>query len=121
MNTIPSQLEIELLKIASFIKDFSIPDSIPEMENALTVSIGYKQRIGEVLNDAELVYAKRKETCLASLGEMEDETETLRKAKLEAWTSTEKHQIGVLKNLSSNLKAVQMTLWQAIKTRRDER
>ena len=121
MDTVPTQLEIELLRIASFVKEFAIPGSIPQMEDLLTLSIGYKQRIGEVLNDAELVYAKKKEQCLASLGELEDETETLRKAKLEAWTATEKHQIGTVKNLSSNLKTIQMTLMQAIKTRRDER
>ena len=121
MDTIPSQLEIELLKIASFIKEFEIPDSIPAMEDALTLAIGYRQRTGEVLNDAELIYAKKREECLAKLSTMDEETEILRKTKLDAWTADEKHQVQQVKNLNSNLKSIQMLLFSAIKSLREER
>ncbi len=120
-DTVPSQLEIELQRMASFVKDFKLPDSTSEMEDDLTQAIGYRQRMGEVLNDAELVYAKKFEQSLADLNALEDETETTRKAKLGSWTAGEKHRVQTVRNLYANLKSIQMLLFSAIKTRRTER
>ena len=111
----------EITTIADFIKKTTVSDSIHEMEENLSLTIGFSQRIGELVNDAEFNYAKKKEQCLNDLGSMEEETEVLRKTKLDSWTAEEKRTFQNLKMIFSNLKALRFVLMQAIKTRRDEK
>ncbi len=85
------------------------------------MAIGYQQRVGELCNDAELIYTRKMEQELAGLREADEETETTRKAKLNSRTAEEKHDVIFMKNLYSNLKSLRMMLHSAIKTRREER
>ncbi len=110
----------EIKEIFEFVKDVGIVDSIPEMETNLDRAIGYSQRIGELLNEAERAYSVKKADCLNKLRDMEDETETTRKVKLEAWTADEKKLWKDLKNIQTHLKQRIMSLFQAIRTRREE-
>jgi hypothetical protein len=110
----------ELKEISEFVRDTSISDSIPEMETQLDMAIGYSQRIGELLNEAERAYSLKKADCLNRLRDMENETEVLRKTKLEAWTADEKKLYKDLKNIQVHLKQRIMSLFQGIRTRREE-
>ena len=114
MNT-----EHELVTIANFIKNTVVEDSIGSMETNLSLTIGFSQRVGELLSDAEFNLAKKREQCLNDLLSNEDETETQRKAKLDSWVAEEKRTFQNLKMIFSNLKALRFVLMQAIKTRRD--
>jgi hypothetical protein len=110
----------ELKEISEFVRNTSISDSIPEMETQLDMAIGYSQRIGELLNEAERAYSLKKADCLNRLRDMENETEVLRKTKLEAWTADEKKLYKDLKNIQVHLKQRIMSLFQGIRTRREE-
>lgn len=110
----------EITEISKFIRDIAIVDSIPEMEGRLDVAIGYSQRIGELLNEAELNYSVKKAECLNKLRDMEDETETTRKTKLDSWVAEERKLWKDLKNMQTHLRQRIMSLMQAIKTRREE-
>lgn len=110
----------ELLDIVQFIKDFRLGDSIKEMEEDLQKAIGYSQRVGELQNEAEFVYHRKYAEQLNKLGMAEDETETTRKVKLESWTAEAKLVWQNLKTMTNSLKAVRMSLMQAIRTRREE-
>jgi hypothetical protein len=110
----------ELLEIAEFIKKPILSDSIMNLQEGLDKSIGYSQRIGELLNDAEQNYTNKKAQELVRLNQVVGETETTRKTKLESWVSEEKHLWQSLKNIKSNLRSKQMSIMQAIKTRREE-
>jgi hypothetical protein len=112
----------ELLEIADFIKDQNAAGSIPEMEQDLETAIGYAYRVGELLNDAEFAYTKKRESLLAELRVYaDDETETTRKSKLDAGVAEEKRVWQNLRNMKSNLRALQMSLMQRIRTHREER
>ena len=119
MTTIPAQPD-ELETIVKFIKETEVSDHIAEMEQNIAFAVGFTQRVGSLLNDAECDYAKMKMTYLEQLASKEEETETTRKAKLEAWTADAKRNISNLKLMKTNLRTIQMMLMQAIKTRRDE-
>lgn len=110
----------ELLEIAQFIKDTKPSDVISEMEENLYKSAGYSQRIGELLNVAEHSFSVNKMKNLEKLESMDDETETTRKAKLDSWSAEDKKLVSDLKNLKTNLRTIQMSLMQSIKTRREE-
>lgn len=113
-------MNVELKAIADFIKSTGVSDSIHEMEENLSLTIGFSQRVGELVNDAEFAYSKKKEQALDDLGSMEEETEVLRKTKLDSWVAEEKRTWQNLKMMYGNLKALRFVLMQAIKTRRDE-
>ena len=114
------KLTEEIEEISDFVRETSIVDSIPEMETQLDMAIGYSQRVGELLNEAERAYSLKKADSLNKLRDMEDETETTRKAKLEAWVAEEKKLYKDLKNIQTHLKQRTMSLFQAIRTRREE-
>ena len=113
-------LDVELVRYASFIKGYELPATISDMQDDLTKVIGYRQRVGEVLNDQILRGAKKREEGLGFLKSKEDETETSRKAKLNSFCADEEHQKIALQNLVSNLGAIKMLLFSAIKTQREE-
>ena len=119
MTTIPAQPD-ELETIEKFIKETEVSDHIAAMEENIALAVGFTQRVGSLLNDAECDYAKVKMTYLEQLASKEEETETTRKAKLEAWTADAKRNISNLKLIKTNLRTIQMMLMQAIKTRREE-
>lgn len=105
-------------EIREFVVTPHVSDFTRGMEADQEKATAYAQYVGELVNLAEQAYSVRRAESLTELGE--DETETLRKVKLEAWTSTEKRNLQDLKNLYRNLKSIRMTLAQAIKTRRTE-
>lgn len=113
----------EISEIADFVASANTIDrsNIASMEDALAHAIGYSQRIGTLVNDAEYNYSVKMSESLSRLQSMEDETETTRKAKLNSWTASDKKLLQDLKVIKSNLKTIQMFLMQAIKTRREER
>jgi hypothetical protein len=113
-----SELE-EMTQFVDAYKDYT-GDAIPDMQVMLRVAIAYGQRTGELLNVAERVYALKFSESLNKLRDAEEETETTRRAKLEAWCADEKFTVRTLKNLYATLKQIRMSLFQAIKTRREE-
>ena len=114
-------IQQEIQEISDFVRDTKTVDSISEMENQLSLAIGFSQRIGELLNEAERAYSIKKANCINDLSKLEDEeTETTRKAKLDAWTAEEKKLWKDLKNIQIHLKQRIMSLFQAIRTRREE-
>lgn len=94
--------------------------SNPAMEDMLFKSVGYSQYVGELENQAETIYAKKKMECLEKLSKMDDETETTRQAKLNSWTAEEKETWRNLRLMNRNLKTAQMSLMVAMKNRREE-
>ena len=112
-------MENELITIANFIKETVVEDSIGSMEINLSMTIGFSQRVGELVNEAEFNYVKKREQVLSDLLNLNDETETIRKTKLDSWVAEEKKLWQDLKMISGNLKALRFVLMQAIKTRRD--
>jgi len=90
------------------------------MEANLSLAVGYSQRVGEMVNDAEFAYRVEFEKHLNRLSASDDETETTRKAKLESWTAEHKRVWQNLRVMNSSLKAIRMSLMQAIRTRREE-
>ena len=115
MNT-----EQEVVKIAQYVRETAISDTIPALESDLNLSIGFGQRIGELLNEAEHNYFTKRASKLNELRAMEDETETIRKTKLDAWVADDKKLYQDLKNIQTHLKALRMMLFSAIKSRRQE-
>ena len=113
-------MEDEIQTMTMFVRGFRLSDAIPEMEDDLTKAIAYGQRVGELVNEAERDYRVKFAEALNELGAMDEETETTRKAKLEAMTADARLLWQNLKNLNTHLKAARMSLMQAIKTRRDE-
>lgn len=111
----------EIREIYDFVGVVNTTDAIPEMQANLDAAIGYGARIGELLNEAERAYSLKKADCLNRLRNVDDETETTRKVKLEAWVADEKKLYKDLVNIKTHLKAREMSLFQAIKTRREER
>jgi hypothetical protein len=110
----------EIKEISDFVRDGVIVDSVPDMERNLDLAIGYSQRIGELLNEAERAYSLKKADKLNLLRDMEEETETTRKSKLEAWVANENKLWKDLKNIHTHIGKRIMSLMQAIKTRREE-
>jgi hypothetical protein len=111
----------EIEAIVKFIEDFEITEHIPEMEENLTLAIGFSQRIGTLVNTAEYNYTVKKAKALEKLLTMDEETETTRKAKLENDVAEERRTLQDLKVMARSLKSIIMSLMQAIKTRREER
>ena len=109
----------ELLEIAQFIKDFERSDSIGEMERQRDRAIGYAQRIGELLDQAEHDYTIFYGEKLDELSSSEDETETTRKAKLNMWTADKLLIVKKLRTLKHNLRTITMACMQSIKTKRE--
>ncbi len=110
----------ELLEIATFIQETKPSEFIGAMEESLYKAVGYSQRIGSLLNEAEESYSVNRMKHLEKLETMEEETETTRKAKLDSWCASDKKLVADLKNLKTNLRTIQMSLMQSIKTRREE-
>jgi hypothetical protein len=113
-------MQNELTEIVDFIKQSHVDDAIPNMEISLDLAIGYQQRVGELLNEAIEDYEKGYMNKLDDLSKLDDETETTRKAKLNGWLAPKKRLVADLKTAHGSLKSIQMTLLQAIKTRRTE-
>jgi len=111
----------ELQTIAQFITETKPSESIDEMNENLFLAVGFSQRVGALMNEAEYTYAVNREKNLADLNSKQDETETTRKAKLESWSAKDKKLISDLKNLKNNLRSIQMALMMSIKTEREER
>lgn len=107
-------------KVKAFVEAAHVSDSIGAMEQDLERATAYAQYIGELANQREEEYKKHYLEQLARLDPMESETETTRKAKLEAWTAEKKRELLNTKLLYQSLKSIRMTLFQAIKTRRTE-
>ena len=114
------EIQEEIKTISDFVHDVVIVDSPSEMETNLNLAIGYSQRIGELLNQAEMVFSVKKADFLNRLGSMDEETEVLRKTKLDAWVAEDKKLCRDLKNIQTHLKQRIMSLFQAIKGRRGE-
>lgn len=112
-------MENELITIANFIKNTVVEDSIGAMEVNLSMTIGFSQRVGELVNEAEFNYVKKREQVLSDLLGLEDETESIRKTKLDSWVASEKKLWQDLKMIYGNLKALRFVLMQAIRTRRE--
>lgn len=110
----------ELDEIRAFIKSPHIDDSIGQMEEQLERAIGYGQRVGEMCNEAEHRYEKAHYDCIEKLEALTDETETTRKAKMMGWLADYKKELSDLKVAKHSLKQVQISLMQAIRTRREE-
>jgi hypothetical protein len=112
----------ELNEIYKFVEDFRTggSEAIPELEMQLRLAIGYGQRVGELLNEAERAYRLKCAESLNRLQGDDEETETTRRAKLEAWTSEEKYVWANLRTMFGTLKSIRMSLFQQVKTRRDE-
>jgi hypothetical protein len=112
----------EMNEMLAFVEEFrtTATSDIPAMEIQLRLAIGYGQRVGELLIESEKAYRLKFAKCLNDLGMMEEETETTRKAKLEAWTAEDKATMQLFKNLYATLKQIRMSLFQAIRTRREE-
>jgi hypothetical protein len=111
----------ELEEIYHFCKASHVTDHIPEMEISLETANAYSVRVGMMLNEATEDFEKSHDAEISRLMEREDYTETTRKAHLLAMMSPKKKLVSDLKVLSRSLRTIQMTLMQAIKTRRDER
>lgn len=109
-----------IVEITEFVESFSVPEHTGTMEEMIAKTIGYSQWLGGRINTCEADYHKFYAEKLDSLSRMEDETETTRKAKLNAWTADKKHNLQDLKLLNGNLKSIRMALMQAVKTRREE-
>jgi phage-related protein len=114
-------IQKEIKEITYFVHEAKTVSEIPEMQRQLDLAIGYSQRIGELLNEAERAYSIKKANCLNDLRNLEEETETTRKVKLESWVAEEKKLWRDLKNIQTHLRQRIMSLFQAIKTRREER
>ena len=97
-----------------------IATEVPAMESDLQYSIAYQQTVGELLNQAVLEYKLFYAEKLSELEQLNDLTETIRKARLEAWTAEKKRSVDDLKLCKGTLRSIQMSLMQAIKTRREE-
>ena len=110
----------ELEAIREFIIQEHPMDSIVLMQETLDHAIGFSQRVGELANQRELEFHLQYAEKLSELGRMEEETETMRKAKLNGWTAEAKKDLSDLKTLLGSLKSLRMMLMQAIKTRREE-
>ena len=110
----------EILTIAEFVRTSNVSDSIADMEQSLNRAIGYGQRVGEMLNEAQAALAKKRAGFIAELERQEDETETTRKAKLEGAVCEDQKLVADLKNLKTHLREKKMMFMQAIKTRREE-
>ena len=120
LDTVPSQVEIEIQGIRAFISEKHVSDFIPEMEISLEKAIGFSQRVGELANEAEHDYEVLHAECVTRLERLEEQTETTRKALLSGWLAEAKLKLSNLKVMRQSLKQIQMTLMQAIKTRREE-
>ena len=116
----PSKLADELLKVADFIYKTKPSEHIIEMNEKLYKAVGYSQWVGARMNEAEYNYAVNREQNLAKLADMENETETTRKSKLDSWSAADKKLVQDLKNIKNNLRAIQMSLMQSIRSRREE-
>ena len=114
------QQEHEIITIAKFITVTKPTESIDEMNENLFLAVGFSTRVGTMLSEAVYHYSVNREAHLASLKDMESETETTRRSKLDAWTAGDKKLVDDLKNLKSNLRSLQMALMQSIKTLREE-
>ena len=62
----------EINEISNFVREVKIIDSVPEMEIQLSLAIGYSQRIGELVNEAERGYSLKKADSLIQLQISED-------------------------------------------------
>jgi len=111
----------ELEEVYHFCKASHVTDHIPEMEISLETANAYSIRIGKLLNEATEDFEKSHASEISRLSEREDWTETIRGAHLKAAMAEKKRLVSDLKNMSRGLKSIQMTLMQAIKTRREER
>lgn len=109
---------MDIAEIRNFIVSPHVTDHIRGMEVDQEKATGYAQYVGELVNEAEKDLSLYEMSCIEKLSE--DETETLRKTKLKAWTSEKRQFLTDLKLMYANLKSVRMTLMQAIRTRREE-
>lgn len=112
----------ELETIRAFAEqDDLITEHIPEMEQNLQHAIGFHQRIGTMVNEAEELYAKACNDAVEAFWHNEELTETVRKVKINAQTASKKREMQDLKLLYRTLDTRIKSLFQAIKTRREER
>jgi hypothetical protein len=119
VDTVPSQADRELLRIAEFIRDTGNISEIPEMEQTLDKAIGYSHRVGELLNLALL--AMRQNRAVYAEQAKDEKAESMRKAKLETLSAEDMKLVDDLKNMKTHLRQRIMRLFQSIKTRREER
>lgn len=110
----------ELLTIADFIVKTKPSEHISEMNENLFLAVGFSQRIGTLLNEADYNYSVNREQHLIRLKGMEGETEITRRSKLDSWSASDKKLLSDLKNIKTNLRTLQMSLMQSIKSRREE-
>jgi hypothetical protein len=111
----------DLIEIYEFVKTPKPLESIGHMEQDLSQAIAYSALVGEAINEANCAYEVKCGNVVNDLMGRDDLTETARKALLLRDVAEDKKLVMDLKNLSRHLKSIQMQLFQAIRTRREER
>lgn len=114
-------MENEVEAIRTFTQQKHISDHIPEMERALNTCIGYQSRVGFLCNEAEYAYEIGHLEAIRQVESNEDMTEVQRAALMKAKLAPQKKALSDLKVLRNSLKTIQMSLMQAVNTRRMER
>lgn len=114
-------MDKELIEIAEFVRTAQIPEHGGEMNEMLTKTIGYSFRITELLNFAEHSLSSHHGAAINRFENDDSETETTRKAKLDAELADDTKLVKDLKNIRTHLKMLSMQLFQSIKTAREEK
>lgn len=110
----------ELEFIQDYLKTIRLTADIGALEQNLEHVLGYAQRVGELLNEAEQTYTLARGQALKQFLDREDLTETIRKQLLESAVAEQRKNLADLKLLNHTLRGWQMAVLQAIKTRREE-
>ena len=114
-------MDKELLEITEFVRSAKIPEHGGEMNEMLTTVIAYSFRVGEFLNFAEHSLSSHHGAAINKFESDESETETTRKAKLDAELADDRKLVQDLKNIRIHLKMLSMQLFSSIKTAREEK
>lgn len=104
-------------EIQTFISQRRTHKAIGEMQDDLEKAISYYWQVGDWANQAEEEYEKAHAQKILEIERMDDQTETIRQALMKAYLSPMKRKMLDYKLMQRSLKQIQMTLFQAIKTR----
>lgn len=108
---------IDLEEVRAFIGERHTHKAIGEMQNDLEKAISYYFKVGDLFNEAQEQYEKKHAEKINEIERMDEQTETIRGALLKAALSGEKRKVQEFNLMQKSLKQIQMTLFQAIKTR----
>ena len=108
---------IDLEVVKQFIAERHTHKAIGEMQDDLEKAITYFFEVGEAFNAAQEDYEKKHAEKINDIERMDEQTETIRAALLKASLSGERKRVQDLGLMQKSLKQIQMTLFQAIKTR----